>query len=145
MAVMHLTRRDLSVALSAFAARAMAQQAPEHRLPAKVYHNTAIPYTGDEKKKGREFFHGVTHTGFDLEMHETILGPGTQTHEPHKHEHEEIIIVLEGTVESWVEGKTELMEAGSVIYSGSNEMHSARNAGKGPCRYYVIELRGKTA
>jgi len=29
-----------------------------------------------------------------------------------------------------------------VIFYGSNQMHSARNVGKVPSRYYVIELRG---
>ena len=80
---------------------------------------------------------------FNLEAHETILGPGTETHAPHKHEHEEIVIVVEGTAQTFMEGKTETVEAGSVIYFGSNQMHSLRNAGTTPCRYYVVELRGK--
>ena len=74
-----------------------------------------------------------------------MLGEGTETHAPHKHEHEEIVIVVEGAVETYLEGKTEVAEAGSVIYFGSNQMHSARNAGRAPCRYYVVELRGKEA
>jgi len=111
-------------------------------LPSKVYHSSHIPYDGDEKKKGRRFFFGANRGGFKFEMHETVLGPGTQTHAPHKHEHEEIVIVVEGTVESYLEGKTEIAEAGSVIYFASNQMHSARNAGNGACRYYVLELRG---
>ena len=105
--------------------RADAQQATDRVLPNKVYHNGQIPYAGDAEKKGREFFHGTTHSDFDLQMHETILGPGIQTHAPHKHEHEEIVIVLEGTMEAWMEGKTELAEAGSVVYFSSNRMHSA--------------------
>jgi len=111
-------------------------------LPSKVYHSSRVAYEGDEKKKGRRFFFGANRSGFKLEVHETILGPGTQTHAPHKHEHEEMVIVVEGTVESYLEGKTELAEAGSVIYFASNQMHSARNAGSGACRYYVVELRG---
>ena len=91
------------------------------------------------------FFHGVTHAGFGLEMHETILGTGVETHAPHKHAHEEIVIVVEGTLETFLEGKTEPTEAGSVIYFGSNQMHSVRNAGAVPCRYYVVELRGSEA
>ena len=103
------------------------------------------PYEGDEKKKGRQFFHGAEHSGFRLEAHETILGPGTETHAPHKHEHEEIVILVEGTLETYVDGKTEKAEPGSVVYLGSNQMHSVRNAGTIPARYYVIELRGREA
>ena len=143
---MNLSRRDLRILLPLLAAsKARAQPEQPGRLPAKVYHNARIPYSGDAKKKGRAFFHGATHSGFNLEMHETVLGAGEATHAPHRHEHEEIVIVFGGTVEAWVEGRTELAEAGSVIYFASNQMHSARNAGKTPCRYYVIELRGSEA
>ena len=142
---MNLSRRDLGFLIPALASRAAAQQSPDRLLETKVYHNDKIAYAGDSKKKGREFFHGTNHSAFDLQMHETILGPGIQTHAPHKHEHEEIAIVLEGTMEAWLEGKTELAEAGSVVYFGSNQMHSSRNAGAGPCRYYIVELRGKAA
>ena len=142
---MSLSRRDLNVLLPILAAQAAPLLGETGRLSSKVYHTTQIPYTGDSKKKGRQFFHGANHSGFNLEMHETILGAAEQTHAPHKHEHEEIVIVFEGNVETWLEGKTELAEAGSVIYFGSNQMHSARNAGKTPCRYYVVELRGGEA
>lgn len=57
--------------------------------------------------------------------------------------HEEIIVVVEGTVETFNEGRTEVVDASSVIFFGSNQMHSARNVGTVPCRYYVIELRGE--
>lgn len=137
---MLLSRRDLHILLPALAGAAAAQTGQV--LPSKVYHDGQIPYSGDEKKKARTFFHGTTHAGFEVEAHETILSPGTQTHAPHKHEHEEIVIVSEGTVETWLEGRTETAEAGSVIYFGSNQMHSTRNIGSGPSRYYVIELRG---
>jgi quercetin dioxygenase-like cupin family protein len=136
---MKISRRDLRKLLPVLATGARAQT---QALPSKVYHSSKITYEGDEKKKGRRFFFGANRGGFQLEMHETVLGAGTQTHAPHRHEHEEIVIVVEGTVESYLEGKTEIAEAGSVIYFASNQMHSARNAGNGPCRYYVVELRG---
>ncbi|MBZ5578053.1 MAG: cupin domain-containing protein [Acidobacteriia bacterium] len=140
---MILSRRDLQFLLPMLtAANAATQPRLPGQLPSTVYHSPRIPYIGDSKKKGRLFFHGATHSGFRLEMHETILGPGEPTHAPHKHEHEEIVIVIEGTVETSLEGRKDLAEAGSVIYFGSNQMHSARNAGAIPCRYCVIELRG---
>lgn len=132
--------------LSALAARSAAgQQRQDRTLSSKVYHHNQIPYQGNQQKKGRRFFYGPEHSGFNLEMHETILGAGTETHSPHKHVHEEIVIVIEGTVEAYMEGQTETAEAGSVIFFGSNQMHSARNSGTTPSRYCVIELRGKEA
>jgi mannose-6-phosphate isomerase-like protein (cupin superfamily) len=62
-----------------------------------------------------------------------------------KHEHEEIVIVVEGTVEANMEGTKVTVPAGSVLVFGSNRMHNARNAGTTPCRYYVVELRGSEA
>jgi XRE family transcriptional regulator, regulator of sulfur utilization len=140
---MKLSRRDLALLMPVLA---QAQQ-PASRpvLPPKVHHHNEIPYVGDDKKKGRRFFYGTTHGGFNMEMHETILGRGTETHAPHKHEHEEVVIVVEGAVEAYLDGKTEVAETGSVIYFGSNQMHSARAVGKGACRYYVLELRGNEA
>jgi quercetin dioxygenase-like cupin family protein len=142
---MTYSRRDLACLLPALAAASGVAQEQNAALPSKVYHSPQIPYQGDEKKKGRVFFDGVQHTGFRLNAHETVLGPGTQTHAPHKHVHEEIVTLVEGTLETFIEGKTEVTEAGSVIYFASNQMHSVRNIGTTPARYYVLELRGNGA
>lgn len=139
---MRVTRRDLSFLLPALAASANAQRGPRPALTSTVFHNDKIPYAGDDRKKGRRFFYGSNHTGFNFEMHETILGEGVQTHPPHKHLHEEVMTVLEGTAEVYFDGKTEPAETGSVIYYQSNQMHTIRNVGKGRLRYYVIEVRG---
>ena len=147
-----ITRRDLGALLPALAAAAAARSGAAQttaqarpvrtKLDTKNYHHAQVPYVGNDQKKGRRFFMGETHGGFNLEAHETILGVGIETHAPHKHVHEEIIVVVEGTVETYNEGRAEIVEAGSVIFYGSNQMHSARNAGTVPARYYVIELRG---
>ncbi len=139
---MTVSRRDVVAMIPALAAIRPGQKPMGGALPGKVYHSAAVPYSGDDKKKGRSFFKGATHTGFNLEVHETVLGPGTETHPPHTHEHEEIVIVVEGTAEVFMGGRTDTAEAGSVIYYESNRPHSLRNAGTTPCRYYVIELRG---
>lgn len=144
-----MSRRDLAALLPALAMAGTARTADAQttaparaRLDTKNYLHSQIPYTGNAQKKGRRFFIGETHGGFNVETHETILGVGVETHAPHRHVHEEIIIVVEGSVETYNEGRTQIVEAGSVIFYGSNQMHSARNAGKVPARYYVIELRG---
>lgn len=147
---MTISRRELAFWLPALATTlagrsTRAQTAARVKLDTKMYHHDRIRYEGDDQKKGRRFFTGETHGGFNLEVHETILGKAVETHAPHKHVHEEIIVVVQGTVETFVEGKTEVVEAGSVIFFGSNQMHSARNVGTGPSRYYVVELRGDQA
>jgi len=114
-------------------------------LPAKVYHSAEIPYKGDATKKARRFFYGPEQSGYNLEMHETVLGPGVETHPPHTHAHQEIIILVEGTVQVSMDGRTDTVEAGSVIFYEPNRPHNLRNAGAVPCRYYVVELRGRSA
>ena len=155
---MNISRRDMGLALPMLAPAlisnaALAQQPvppPQAAtkppvLPSKVYHTEQIPYAGDEKKKGRRLFLGTTHTGFNLEMHETILGPGEISHPPHKHVNEETIVIVEGIIEVNIENRIEKATAGSVTYFATNEMHNFRNVGTGPCRYYVLELRNDAA
>ena len=141
---MNFSRRDLGLLLPVLATAAAAQQA-NAALPSRVYETEQIPYTGDAKKKGRRFFQGTTHTGFHLEMHETQLGPGEISHPPHKHVNEEVILIMEGTIEASIEGTITRANAGSVTYFASNEMHNFKNVGAGHCRYYVLELHGERA
>ena len=126
-----------------------ASQAPQGPqttpLPAKVYHSTEIPYKGDATKKARRFFYGPEHSGYNLEMHETVLGPGVETHPLHTHAHQEIIILVEGTVQVSMDGRTDTVEAGSVIFYEPDKPHNLRNTGTVPYRYYVVELRGRNA
>lgn len=149
---MNISRRDLGLLLPAIASTAAVRQAEGQPtppkptvLPSKVYHTEQIPYKEDGAKKGRRLFLGTTHTGFNLEMHETILPVGQESHPPHKHLNEETIVIVEGTIDVFIEGKTETATAGSVTFFASNEMHNFRNVGKIPARYYVLELRGDAA
>jgi len=139
-----ISRRDLGLLLPALAAaRATAQQsATVETMTSKAYPSDRIPYRGDDHKKGRQFFLAATHAGFKIECHETVLGPGLETHPPHRHEHEEIMIVVEGTVEANLNGVKQTVPPGSVVVFGSNQMHNARNAGSTPSRSYIVELRG---
>ena len=144
---MSISRRDLTWLLPALLPRAAGAQAaaPVEVMKSRAYDSGRIPYQGDEKNKGRRFFLAATHAGFRVECHETVLGPGLETHPPHKHEHEEIMIVVSGTVEANMDGVKQTVPAGSVVVFGSNQMHNARNAGSTPSRYYIVELRGREA
>jgi quercetin dioxygenase-like cupin family protein len=141
---MDVSRRELAFLFPALAMAAGQEQPPGH-LGSHVYHpDQSLDLAGKEKKGGR-IFYGIDHSGFALEMHQTELAPGVESHPPHKHVHEEIMVVLDGKLQTNVEGKTEIAERGSVVYFGSNQMHNVRNAGQVPVRYYVLELRGREA
>jgi quercetin dioxygenase-like cupin family protein len=143
---MEISRRELSFLLPALAARAAAQQqAPVETMTSKAYPSDKIPFTGDANKKSRRFFLASTHAGFQVEMHETVLGPGMEAHPPHRHVHEEIMVVAAGTLEANMDGNRQTAPTGSVLVFGSNQLHNVRNPGTGPVQYYVIELRGSGA
>jgi len=141
---MDLSRRELHFLLPLLAAQSQAQDHPVP-LESKVYHpDQSADLHGQPKKGGRIFF-GTEHSGFAIEMHQTVLGPGVESHAPHKHIHDEFMIVLEGTLHTYIDGKTDVAEKGAIIFYASNQMHQVRNTGTVPARYYVIELRGHSS
>ena len=71
---------------------------------------------GDATKKARRFFYGPEQSGYDLEMHETVLGPGVETAPAAHARPPGIIILVEGTVQVSMDGRTDTVEAGSVIF-----------------------------
>jgi mannose-6-phosphate isomerase-like protein (cupin superfamily) len=143
---MRISRRDLSFLLPMLAAGAQAQQtAPVETMTSRAYPTDQIPYKGDDKKRSREFFLAQTHSGFKIEMHETNLGPGIEAHPPHRHIHEEIMVVTAGSLEANMDGVKTTVPAGSVLVFGSNKPHNVRNPGTVTAKYYVIELRGTEA
>jgi len=90
----------------------------------------------------RRFFRLPTSTVGELECHVTTLNPGESPHPPHRHPEEEIIIVRDGNVESFLEGQTRRLGPGSVIFQASNELHGIRNVGEGPATYHVFKWSG---
>jgi quercetin dioxygenase-like cupin family protein len=73
-------------------------------------------------------------------MHLTELGPGMAPHAPHKHVHEEMVMLQTGELEVTIEGKTTHLTPGSVAYVASNELHGWKNPGTGRAQYFVIAL-----
>ena len=132
------SRRNLALLFAAM--QAPAQDA----LPSRMYKYEELPVKGGatSPNKSRAILDGKTHTGYRVEMHETELGPGLAPHPPHKHVHEELVIVREGTLEVTILGKSERLTPGSVAYVASNEEHGWRNVGETRARYTILTLRG---
>ncbi len=134
---MQSNRRDLALALLATAA---AQAADRAKLPSATYKFEDLPVKKNGENRSREVFDGLTHTGFQVDIHETELAPGLAPHAPHRHPHEEIVMVREGTLEVMIEGKVTAATPGSVVYVASNEFHGWKNSGKTQAHYFVIAL-----
>lgn len=130
-----MTRRDLTLLPAAFLAATASAQKPA-TLTSKTYRFEDLVLKGTS----RAVFDGLTHTGFHVDLHETELAPGAAPHAPHRHEHEEIVMIREGTLEITIEGKVTTAGPGSVVYAASNDMHGWKNIGSTKAQYFVIAL-----
>lgn len=134
---MPLSRRDLAILLPALAA---AQEKKPQTLQSKVYPYEDLPVKVNGQNQGRAILNGVTHAGFPVEIHMTELGPGQAPHAPHRHAHEEIVMLRRGNLDVTIEGKTTRATAGATVVAGSGELHGWRNPGPEPAEYWVIAL-----
>jgi mannose-6-phosphate isomerase-like protein (cupin superfamily) len=142
---MEYSRRDLPFLLSALAAAPLAAQpAPPAQLPTKAYEYTELPVKTGGVNKSRAVLKGATHSGFPIELHMTELGPHAAPHPPHKHVHEELVMLRTGSLEVTMLGATKTYGPGSIIYLASNDEHGWKNAGEEKAEYFVIALGSET-
>jgi quercetin dioxygenase-like cupin family protein len=139
------SRRDIAALLplvAAGAAHAQNANAPNKPAPlgAMVYKYEELPVKTSGENRSRQVFDGLTHTGYHIDLHMTELGPGQQPHPPHQHAHEEILMLRTGQLDVTMGGQTTRVDAGSVVITGSNQLHGWRNPGPGPAEYFVMAV-----
>jgi quercetin dioxygenase-like cupin family protein len=139
---MSYSRRDLSLLLPALAAAAAEAQDTKKLLPTKIFKYEDLPVKVNGQNKGRAVLNGETHQAYAIELHMTELGPGQAPHAPHQHVHEEMLMLQTGSLETTVNGKTDTIGAGSIVYMASNDLHGWRNPGSTPAQYFVIAFGG---
>ena len=135
---MHAAKLTLIILVSAGlgAAATLAAQKP-------VLHSTVFDWTTADTKPNdwgavRQVMRDRTPTLDELEIHISTLNPGKSPHAPHQHQHEELLILKEGTLDTFQSGATRRVGAGGIIFQASNEMHNVTNAGQTPATYFVI-------
>ena len=68
-----------------------------------------------------------------------VVMPEGGGHNFHVHpEMHEILYVLKGTAEQWIEDEMQLLEAGDSVYIGANVAHGTFNAGLGELEFLAI-------
>jgi quercetin dioxygenase-like cupin family protein len=85
--------------------------------------------------------HDLTISGHEVLQARVDFAPGA-SFPRHTHPGEEIIYVLEGTLEYEVSGKPVTLKAGDVLFVPAGTVHAARNVGSGPAAElatYVLE------
>ena len=135
--------RDIMVALVAAGATLAAVGVHSQ---SKVMSSAAFDWNAVEAKSNgvgsvRQFFRSQTQTLDELECHVTTLNPGLQSHPPHQHPNEELVIIKEGTVEVLVDGAWKKVGPGSVVFNASNQLHALKNVGSTPAVYHVINWK----
>lgn len=88
--------------------------------------------------RSRQLLRLPTATLDELEMHVTWLPAGQTTHAPHTHPNEEVIVIREGTLEAFQNGKLTRVGPGSVLFMASNQPHNVVNVGDTTAVYHVI-------
>src|SRR6266446_9745719 len=146
---MSVSRRDLfSFLPTAFAAGAVlpelfdgsvaaAQAAP---LPSNVFLFENLEVHSSNTAQVRHILKGKLATGESIEVHETTLPPGGAPHPAHHHEHSEMWLIREGTVELTVNGTSYRLGPGSVGFVHSNDEHGIKNVGTTPATYFVVAV-----
>jgi quercetin dioxygenase-like cupin family protein len=136
-------RRDIVVALMTICATlgVVTIRGQSNIMQSTAFEWNGIPIKQTDVGSVRQFFRSPTATLDELECHVTTLNPGLQSHAPHRHANEELVIIREGTCEVLVNGDWKKVGPGSVIFNASNQLHAIKNVGTVPAIYHVINWR----
>jgi quercetin dioxygenase-like cupin family protein len=88
----------------------------------------------------RSVFDNPTVAMDKLEVHITTLNPGMESHPPHRHSWEEMLLIKDGDFEIGINGHKQHAGPGSLVFFASNDAHNARNIGSKPATYYVLNF-----
>jgi uncharacterized cupin superfamily protein len=124
--------------------------ASDQRLPALTsrVHSLRLPLEQDAAAgwKPHPLFRGATADIKAMRCHASVLDPGRQPHPPHRHEDEELLIVLDGEAELVLEdyprsGGTFVQAAGrgSFAYYPAGFAHTIRNSSDRPVTYLMFK------
>jgi len=109
-------------------------------LPSGIFSSDELKVQKNSTTEIRQMFTGMTHSGYRIDLHETSLSAGQVPHAPHRHVHEELLLLREGTLEVTVAMKTSRLGPGSAVYIASNDEHGWKNIGTSPAKYFVMAL-----
>ena len=112
--------------------------AQKHVQKSTVYTWSTADTKPNDWGASRQVMRTPTPTLDELEIHISTLNPGKSPHAPHQHAHEELLILKQGTLETFQSGETRRVGAGGIIFQASNEQHNVKNVGQTPAVYYVI-------
>ena len=141
---MFLNRRAMCLLLPATAMSLLGGAAlvsrDENILPSSAFSFETLPVKVSGSAEIRAILKGKLATGESLEVHETTLPPGGAPHPPHHHEHSEMWLVREGTVELTSAGVSTRIGPGGLGFVRSGEEHAIKNVGSERATYFVVAI-----
>ena len=141
---MPLNRREMCLLLPATTISllrgAEALSPDENVLPSSTFLFEKLPVKASDNAEIRAILKGKLETGESLEVHETTLQPGGAPHPPHHHEHSEMWLIREGTVELTINGVSSRIGPGGLGFVHSMEEHGIKNVGATATTYFVVAL-----
>jgi len=138
-------RRNICFALPRVLASSSPSAAAKSTLPSKIYQfdDLTVRNAGDLIFRG--ILEGMIFEGCHISLHESDLAPHRMPHPPHRHRHEEMVFVVEGTLEFTINGKKTRAGEGSVLFAGSNDEHGIFNPESTHAKYFVLALGAENA
>src|SRR5205807_5779293 len=122
----HVNRRELCSLLPLLALVGYGN-AQDQALSSAVFPHDDLPVRNNPTSTRRSVLDGKIPTGEHVEIHETTLQPGAMPHAAHKHEHTEVWLIREGTLELTINGQTHRLGPGSVGLATKNDLHGIKN------------------
>ena len=113
-----------------------------------------LPLAEDPVKRWRPFsqFRGPTSTLAAMSCHISVLSTGHSPHQPHIHDEEELLIVLDGVMEieladdpSGANSRRHPMKPGMLSYYPATQHHTIHNTGPQPAAYLMLKWRSTAA
>jgi (S)-ureidoglycine aminohydrolase len=98
-----------------------------------------MTYKAHDKGGVRQLFDRKTVMNNRFDIHITSLNPGLNSHAPHTHKNEEIILMIDGEGEMVLGNVKEKIVTGEAAWVESNIPHNITNTGKRPAVYFAIQ------
>jgi mannose-6-phosphate isomerase-like protein (cupin superfamily) len=148
-----ITRREMCVGLSSFAAIGAVVEAQTTAAPAgSTVLSQARVVTLDQMPvrkmanggESRDVLRGTLTTGETIAVHESDQPAGMVPNPLHTVQHSEVIVVIQGTIEFQHDGKADKVGPGSVLFVAPGTVHTIKNVGDGTAKYCVVQIGGDT-
>jgi (S)-ureidoglycine aminohydrolase len=99
-----------------------------------------LEYREHDKGGRRNFFDKETSSSIRMEMHATTLNVGLNSHDPHTHRAAEIILLIKGQGEMYMDGIKYKGKTGDIFFVESGVSHNITNIDNEPITYYAYQF-----